>query len=90
MQQPQLNQIDLRELGNQDEKAFLNWIEDWKGQDLFWATFAWEPGISHKEHLQKLEGHLGHSSIGFCLKPLRAHLQYGSYFYADAYWNNCR
>lgn len=55
MQQPQLNQIDLRELGNQDEKAFLNWIEDWKGQDLFWATFAWEPGISHKEHLQKLE-----------------------------------
>jgi len=47
--------LDLRELDFQDEKAFLNWIEDWKNQDLIWATFAWKPGMSHAEHLNILE-----------------------------------
>jgi len=50
-----LHKMVLRELTEQDEKSFLNWVEDWEGEDLFWATFAWTPGMSHKEHLQKLE-----------------------------------
>jgi len=47
--------ITLKELGDQDEQSFLNWVEQWKAEDLGWATFTWEPGMSHTEHLQKLE-----------------------------------
>ncbi len=47
--------LDLRELGPADEPAFLKWVDDWKGEDPAWATFAWQPGMSHAEHLQKLD-----------------------------------
>ncbi|MDX9730999.1 MAG: GNAT family N-acetyltransferase [Bdellovibrionales bacterium] len=45
----------LRELSAKDESAFLAWVSDWDGDRLSWATFVWEPGMEHSEHLRKLE-----------------------------------
>jgi predicted acetyltransferase len=45
----------LRELAEQDEKAFLRGYEDWKNDELTWYSFVWKPGMSHAEHLQKLQ-----------------------------------
>ncbi len=44
----------LRELNEQDEPAFLKWYDSWVGDDPHWATFIWQPGMTHHEHLQKL------------------------------------
>lgn len=45
----------LRELNQDDEPAFLDWVAAWENEDPEWATFAWQPGMSHTEHLQKLD-----------------------------------
>lgn len=57
------SRITLRELNDQDEESFLNWVEQWKADDLGWATFTWKPGMSHAEHLQKLENQKDKSKI---------------------------
>ncbi len=49
-----IEKIILRELQSQDEISFLNWLNDWQGENSSWATFAWEPGMSHQDHLQRL------------------------------------
>lgn len=53
----------LRELEKDDERAFLKWVDDWKNEDPAWATFAWAPGMSHSDHLQKLEDQKHQSRI---------------------------
>lgn len=55
--------IILRELTDQDENSFLNWVEQWTEDDLGWATFTWEPGMPHAEHLQKLQDKKDKSKI---------------------------
>ena len=50
--QPQC--LKLRELGPDDEAAFLSWYDSWKNDDPEWATFTWTPGMSHVEHLNRL------------------------------------
>ncbi len=58
-----LDHLKLRELGPDDEPAFLEWVGNWKSEDLAWATFAWEPGMSHATHLQKLDDQKHKSKI---------------------------
>jgi predicted acetyltransferase/8-oxo-dGTP pyrophosphatase MutT (NUDIX family) len=50
----ELRSLQLRELGPEDESAFLSWYESWKNDDPEWATFIWKPGMSHAEHLKRL------------------------------------
>lgn len=59
----------LRELGPNDEQAFLLWYESWKNDDPHWATFIWKPGMSHAEHIQKLQDHKDSSKIATHLVP---------------------
>lgn len=56
-------QLVLRELNQDDEPAFLKWVAAWESEDPEWATFAWQPGMSHTEHLQKLDDQKSKSKI---------------------------
>ncbi len=58
-----LSKLQLRQLADQDETAFLNWVQDWKSEDPMWATFAWKPGMTHQEHLSELENQKDKSKI---------------------------
>lgn len=44
----------LREIGPEDEASFLKGVEYWKGEDLDWYTFDWQPGMKHADHLERL------------------------------------
>lgn len=50
-----MSKLQLRQLADQDEVAFLKWVQDWKDEDPLWATFAWKPGMTHQDHLAELE-----------------------------------
>jgi predicted acetyltransferase/ADP-ribose pyrophosphatase YjhB (NUDIX family) len=64
-----LNKLLLRELGPNDEQAFLSWYELWKNDGPHWATFIWKPGMSHAEHIQRLHDHKDSSKIAAHLVP---------------------
>jgi predicted acetyltransferase/8-oxo-dGTP pyrophosphatase MutT (NUDIX family) len=55
--------LTLRELGPNDELAFLEWYDSWKNDDPEWATFIWKEGMSHAEHLQRLSDYKDPSKI---------------------------
>lgn len=63
------DKLHLRELGLNDESAFLSWFETWKNDDPNWATFFWKPGMSHAEHIQKLHNRKDSSKIAAHLVP---------------------
>jgi len=65
----QSSKLLLRELGPNDESAFLSWYEMWKNDDPEWATFIWKPGMSHDEHLQKLQDQKDSSKIASHFVP---------------------
>jgi predicted acetyltransferase len=45
----------LRPLGPDDEAAFLRGVRAWDGEDLELHTFTWQPGMTHAEHLRRLD-----------------------------------
>lgn len=61
--------IVLRELSDQDEKSFLDWVKHWGSEELSWATFVWKPGMSHADHLQKLKDRKDKNKIPSLLVP---------------------
>lgn len=65
----QIQSLQLRELGPEDESAFLTWYDSWKNDDPHWATFIWKPGMSHTEHVQKLRDHKDSALIASHLVP---------------------
>jgi len=46
--------LKIRQLGPDDEQAFLEGLQAWQDEDPSWHTFIWTEGMSHKEHLQQL------------------------------------
>ncbi len=64
-----IRSLVLRELGPNDEPAFLSWYETWKNDDPHWATFIWKPGMSHAEHIQKLHDNKDSSKVAAHLVP---------------------
>ena len=47
-------QLEIRQLGPDDEAAFLAGVESWAGEDPAWHTFIWTEGMTHEAHLQRL------------------------------------
>lgn len=47
-------QLNIRQLGPDDEEAFLAGGESWKGEEPDWHTFVWSEGMTHTAHLQRL------------------------------------
>lgn len=46
--------LQLRELGTQDEKSFMNGFKDWVGESPHWYSFAWKEGMTYSEMLEIL------------------------------------
>jgi len=44
----------LRELDENDEAAFLAGVKAYEGEELWWFTFLWKPGVPFLEHLERL------------------------------------
>lgn len=49
-----MERLEIRQLGPEDEAAFLAGVESWAGEEPDWHTFAWKEGMSHDEHLKIL------------------------------------
>ena len=49
-----MEELEIRQLGPEDEAAFLAGVESWAGEEPDWDTFAWKEGMSHQEHLKSL------------------------------------
>ncbi|MGH1467824.1 MAG: GNAT family N-acetyltransferase [Bdellovibrionales bacterium] len=47
--------MEVRELTYLDEKAFLEGLEFWQGEDLAWYTFSWQEGMEFKPHVDQLK-----------------------------------
>lgn len=47
--------IELRQLNENDEKAFLQGINDWEGEDLTWYSFLWRDGMTYLDMLDLLK-----------------------------------
>ena len=47
--------LNLRKLTIEDELIFLSGMEKWKGESLSWYTFDWKPGVSFKNHIERLD-----------------------------------
>ena len=50
-----MSSLEIRQLGPEDEKAFLEGFKAWEGDDPAWHSFSWKEGMSHEEHLRILE-----------------------------------
>ena len=50
-----MKDLEIRQLNLKDEDLFLRGLEEWKGEDLDWYTFAWKPGMPHAVHILTLE-----------------------------------
>lgn len=48
-----MSKLILRELNDTDERAFLEGLKTWEGEELSWYTFCWKPGLSHEQHPHK-------------------------------------
>lgn len=48
------DKLVLRELAMDDEAAFLAGWKDWEGEEPFWYTFDWKPGMPFETHLEIL------------------------------------
>lgn len=59
--------LELRELTESDEDAFLAGAEAWKGEDPHWYSFCWRPGMDYREMLSVLRN----EAAGVDLKPGR-------------------
>lgn len=46
--------LEIRQLGPDDEAAFLTGFEAWAGEETDWHTFVWTEGMTHLAHLQRL------------------------------------
>ena len=46
--------LEIRQLGPNDEAAFLEGFNAWEGEEPDWHSFAWTTGMSHQEHLRIL------------------------------------
>lgn len=46
--------LEVRQLGPDDESAFLEDFEAWAGEETDWHTFVWTEGMNHEDHLQRL------------------------------------
>lgn len=44
-------QLILRELTPEDEKAFLEGLQEWEGEKPHWYSFIWKPGMTFQEML---------------------------------------
>ena len=49
-----MTSLNIRQLGPNDEKAFLAGFKAWEGEDISWHTFAWKEGMTHEDHLRLL------------------------------------
>jgi predicted acetyltransferase len=45
----------LRELTDQDEKAFFEGLKEVDGEDLSWYTFSWKAGMSYQDMMKILK-----------------------------------
>jgi predicted acetyltransferase len=48
------NKLIIRELNESDEVAFVNGLEEWKGESLHWYSFYWKEGMVFLEMVQRL------------------------------------
>jgi predicted acetyltransferase len=46
--------LEIRQLGPDDEAAFLAGLDSWADEDPAWHTFTWTEGMTHDEHLRRL------------------------------------
>jgi len=56
--------LDIRQLGPDDEIAFLAGVDSWKGEEPDWHTFVWSEGMTHQAHLQRLSDDFHGRNLG--------------------------
>lgn len=49
-----MSRLDIRQLGPNDEAAFLAGFDAWAGEERDWHTFVWTEGMTHEAHLARL------------------------------------
>ncbi len=61
--------LELRPLNSQDEAAFLEGIELFSDMDFDWYSFLYRPGMTHEEHLKKLDERFHGKNLASGLVP---------------------
>jgi predicted acetyltransferase len=46
--------LELKPLQAGDEAAFMQGVKDWEGEELYWHSFTWKPGMPFAEMLTVL------------------------------------
>jgi predicted acetyltransferase/8-oxo-dGTP pyrophosphatase MutT (NUDIX family) len=59
-----LGELTLRALSARDEEAFFAGLREWDGEELYWYTFAWKPGMPYAEMLRALENETAGRNLG--------------------------
>ena len=49
-----MSNLVIRQLGPNDETAFLAGLKAWKGEEISWHSFVWSEGMTHQAHLRRL------------------------------------
>ena len=49
-----MTNLTIRQLGPNDEQAFLAGLKAWGGEESTWHSFIWSQGMTHQAHLSRL------------------------------------